>query len=189
MDADMFVSESIGHLASSKNIKGKIVDLPNPQIEILQELYELAKFEVFPKKVQVDFDHENQTFQGNLNGGLYIIPGQKLKELKKSWNKWIDWILDSPNTLDFARKLHHTDQIAFSMAIHELGIGIENIDRRYNFPCHLPQFEDVEPIVWHYHHMLRDGVISNLNLELLNYTQSLSRVNEQIQEWLKDLSS
>ena len=186
MDADLFILQPLHEVFVEQKISGKVVDIANPQIAVLDELYMQANFVARPKIAKADLEKKRSTYKSNLNGGLYVIPAQHLVNIEKVWKKWILWILDHPNILDQAKKLHHTDQVAFSMALTELNIEVNSLSREYNFPCHLLIDEDCNPKIFHYHHLLTDEGITNSNCHLNFYSALLKQKNIQIANWIQD---
>lgn len=184
MDCDMFVGDEIKGIFKKNAIGGKVVDAANPLITVLDDLYMQASFIARPLTIRADLEKYNTTYISNLNGGLYVIPRELIKSIGLLWKKWILWILDHPNILDQARKLHHTDQVAFCMAITESNTSVNMLGRRFNFPCHLFNEEDMRPVVYHYHHLLADDGIENVNTHLPLYSFGLESSNMQIRKWI-----
>jgi len=186
MDADIFVIYPIPEIYKNQRLSGKIVDLANPRIAVLDELFMEANFIARPKITKADIEKNKSTYKSNLNGGFYVIPVEHINPIDNAWKKWILWILDHPDSLSQVRKLHHTDQIAFSMALTELEIDLNPLSREYNFPCHLFIEEDCSPKILHYHHLLSETGITNLNPHLHDYSLQLEQVNLQICNWIRD---
>jgi hypothetical protein len=186
MDADLFILQPLLEIFDSQKLSGKVVDIANPQIAVLDELFMQANFIARPQTTKADLEREKSTYKSNLNGGLYVVPSRHFHNIERTWKKWILWILDHPNILDQAKKLHHTDQIAFSMALTELNIEVNSLSREHNFPCHLLIQEDCFPKVLHYHHLLTDEGITNSNPHLKSYSGLLERTNEQISKWIQE---
>ncbi len=187
MDADTFICNSIDSIVREGRVGGKVVDLPNPEIHVLDEIYMEAMFVVRPKIMKSDIFSDRTTYASNFNGGLYIIPQQYLNTIHTGWRKWVTWILDHGDILDRVDKLHHADQIGFSMTLVKEDIPIYHVPRTYNLPCHLAMEEDVTPVVLHYHHLLTEEGIKNYNPHLPLLTQSIERANQQIVKWLKEV--
>lgn len=161
LDADMVVLGEIQNLYVPSKICGKIVDLPNPEIGLLKEIYDLAGFNTYPKACPVDCA-EGDTFYNNLNGGLYVVPGDLVKPLTEKWRKWALFLLSNIKILEDAGKQDHVDQISFSMATHDLNIEISNLPKKYNYPVHLSIRNSGHPVVLHYHRCIsRLGLITS----------------------------
>jgi len=150
MDADMIVLGELFHLCNPNAISGKVVDLANPDLSILKNLFDLAGFKGYPIICNVDCG-DGQTFQNNLNGGLYVVPRKFILPLRDRWKKWALWLLDNIHTLEKENKQNHVDQISFSLATFDLSIPVINVERKYNYPLHLPIEKFGNPIVLHYH--------------------------------------
>ena len=129
------------------------MDLPNPDIAILKEIFDLAGMTTYPAICNVDVG-DGHTFQNNVNGGLYVIPGKFIDQLSPAWEKWALWLLDNMAILVAAGKQNHVDQITFSLATHECSLPVNNISKKYNYPLHLPVMKSGYPTVLHYHRNL-----------------------------------
>jgi len=146
----MIVLAELWELYTPEKISGKVVDLANPELSMLQQIFDLAGFKDYPPLCDVDCGSE-QTFQNNLNGGLYVVPGNLIAILGERWKQWALWLLDHIELLQKVGKENHVDQISFSLATHDLSIPIHNITRKYNYPAHLPIEKIGYPSVLHYH--------------------------------------
>jgi hypothetical protein len=59
---------------------GKVVDLDNPPLDLLDGIFEQAGFENRPPVVQVD-SSDSMTYLGNCNGGLYSVSARFAEQL------------------------------------------------------------------------------------------------------------
>ena len=150
LDTDTIVLGELSAIYSDRVIKGKIVDLANPKLSVLQTILKRAGFGDYPDLCPADYE-PNPTFKNNLNGGLYVIPGTLVKQIGERWQHWALWLLDNLEILERVNKQAHVDQISFAMACHELSIPVENIGRKYNHPLHLPEDKIGYPLILHYH--------------------------------------
>lgn len=155
LDLDMIVLDRIDHLYKPESVCGKIFDFPNPDLNTLKALYDLAGFQTYPSICQVDCGQE-LTFSNNLNGGLYVIPGPLLNELHMRWAHWADFLLSKLDVLRSVGKEAHIDQVSFSMATHQLEIPIMHLPREYNYPAHDSIPNKGYPTVLHYHRCLSE---------------------------------
>ncbi|MCB1756163.1 MAG: hypothetical protein KDJ38_11605 [Gammaproteobacteria bacterium] len=115
--------------------------VPRPSFSIFEQLFQ-KYFGVQPRFVIDNPDprdpaKDKRNYVNNHNGGLIIVPRQRLKELALAWRKWIDALLQEPELL--GPNLRNLDQVAFSIAMHELQSDI-------NF---LPKSFDIGPNVRH----------------------------------------
>lgn len=180
LDLDMIVLDRLDHLFKPGAICGKIVDFPNPDLNTLKTIYDLAGFQTYPSICQVDCGQE-LTFSNNLNGGLYVMPGQLVNQLQMRWEHWAEFLLSKLDVLRSVGKEAHVDQVSFSMATHELEIPIINLPRKYNYPAHdsIPNKE--YPTVLHYHRCLSEyGFITSHRMNDPSYTLALRDANQII---------
>ena len=150
LDTDMVVLQELSAIYTTKAIKGKIDDLANPELSILQAIFHRAGFEQHPAIRSADYDG-NPTFENNFNGGLYVIPGTIIEPLGKRWQHWANWLLANLEILTEVNKQAHVDQISFALATHELSLTVRDVGREYNYPLHLPDCKTGYPAIIHYH--------------------------------------
>lgn len=183
LDTDIAFTDDVRDFieSSSQLIRGKVVDLPNPPLEILEKLRQ--EFSIKKKPNLTNTSHSNElTFDTNWNGGFYIIPSKYLDVLYTSWTK-IACDLIKYQTL-LGRYFIHTDQISFCLSLMQTELPYELISVEYNFPIHLDlnaYDEDSfsSPKVLHYHKKLDcHGFIEFLSIPKID--QSIKKANEFI---------
>lgn len=54
LDTDMIVLEELWQIYTPQTVCGKVVDLPNPDVERLQHLFDLAGFKAYPPRCKTD---------------------------------------------------------------------------------------------------------------------------------------
>lgn len=167
-------------------IAGKLVDLPNPPLEVLSAVFRLAGLPA-PQLVKGSFvspvgDVQSfPTFPCNFNGGFYVIDCAVLAELGSRWEHWARWMLEGgliPHPYAV-----HVDQIAFCMAVVELGLGVQILGSAWNLPSHLlTPSGDRPPFVVHHH-----GSLDGLHLTPLKpprHTEAIARANAAVSAFL-----
>jgi len=157
-DADVAILEDIGRTAGLDCVKGKIVDLPRPSLAVLTRLFKMAGLAKPPSLARPTFATE-PTFQGNFNGGLYMVPTADLDSLHDTWAKWSLWCLGKADVL--GKHHFHADQIGFCFALNELGLPVEELSVAYNCPTHLTDVDlgllKERPKMLHYHARIGDN--------------------------------
>lgn len=148
--------EDLGHA-----VCGKLVDLPNPRIDILRNIFTTAGLP-FPEECEAHYWDERgervtfPTFIGNFNGGMYAIDAAVLSKLGDAWAKWSRWLIERIELVEQWR--HHLDQISFCMAVNALGLPQGVLDDAWNFPLHLgADREGREPFLLHHHVNFSEG--------------------------------
>jgi hypothetical protein len=136
-------------------IAGKVVDVENPPLAVLDTLFGRAGFFERPDIVDVD-SRPGQTYRGNCNGGLYSVPKRLAETLFESWGRHARLLLDDIEPLRAIGKASHVDQIAFCMAAFESGLPFEHLPSNLNYPLHLAgpnrHRDDENPLaLLHYH--------------------------------------
>ncbi|WP_313534239.1 class I SAM-dependent methyltransferase [Sphingomonas sp.] len=155
LDTDMICIGDFGAFLPKDAIGGKVVDLSNPQLALLDHLFERAGFADRPPIIQVEAS-AGTTYQGNCNGGFYSVPSQFADTLFASWRKWAEQLLGDIEPLRAAGKEMHVDQIAFCMALHETALPYVSLPSNVNYYVHFPglhsHFDPRRPLALiHYH--------------------------------------
>lgn len=186
MDTDMIMLENFEHnLVGLDSISGKIVDLANPPIEVIDAVFEIAGL----KKVLPDNNIERgsfKTYGANFNGGFYIIPKKYYEIIGAGWQKWAQWLLINGKPMYDAKKEVHIDQVSFCMTVHENNINVKHLDRIYNYP--LPYdfgSEEKMPYILHYHDRVDENFLLSLDYEPAgNIKTAVDRANDFIRKLL-----
>lgn len=137
LDTDMICVSEFAQLLPGDVVAGKVVDLANPDLELLDSLFGQLGFEGRPEIVNVDASDAG-TYRANCNGGLYSVPKQFAEPLFDAWRKYATLLLADLEQLRNAGKEAHVDQIAFCMAIHETGLPFEHLPSNLNYYVHFP---------------------------------------------------
>jgi SAM-dependent methyltransferase len=178
-DTDIVVLEDPRSLVlPPRCIGGKVVDTPVPPLEVLREIFGAAGVPA-PPTIALPWG-DDDTFAGNSNGGLYVVPSTLLPDLASAWEAWARWLLDRRSLLrDWT---FHLDQVAMVLALTAEGIGTEPLDVRWNTPVHdlrrIPPHPPV-PAVIHYHQEIDvRGRLRTTGFPSID--QQVERVNEAI---------
>lgn len=136
-------------------VAGKLVDAPNPPLEVLQLVFAEAGLSL-PPRHSSSYAPANgalvafETVRGNFNGGLYVVDANHVRPLGKAWAQWARWLLDRIALLGKWRV--HVDQVAFCLALAESGWNSEVFGNAWNHPTHMELPEvDEEPFLLHHH--------------------------------------
>jgi hypothetical protein len=163
-------------------VAGKLVDLPNPPLEILQNIFCAAG--LFPPKpcssafvdsykMQVEFE----TLPGNYNGGILAIDRDHLQDIGRAWARWMMAHVDL-----LERWSYHLDQVAFCLAVNDLGIAAGLLDDAWNFPLHIDALPGGrEPFILHHHALLDDRRL--LKEATPSTAKAIGRVNGAIESF------
>ncbi|MCM2292662.1 hypothetical protein NAC44_10050 [Allorhizobium sp. BGMRC 0089] len=156
-DTDLAFLHSLESEASSRVVRAKPVDLPNPPIAFLERSREICGLNGNQPVVRTSCE-DAPTWISNCNGGLYLLPSILAPTIAASWKKHATTLHATHNALE--GYAHHIDQISFAMAMLDLGLEIDPLMIEDNFPLHLsdrfaPDAE-INPRVLHYH-WLHDG--------------------------------
>lgn len=186
LDTDMIcISDFSGSLPSTA-IAGKVVDMANPSLELLDRLFSDAGFEDRPPVIKVEAN-EDLTYLGNCNGGAYSVPRQFAGSLFESWRRHASWLLENIEPLSKAGKENHVDQISFCMALHETGLPFENMDSNLNYYVHFKgdhSYRDLEkPLaLLHYHNRSLNvvGILEPAGVATNDETRAIRQANDLI---------
>ncbi len=137
LDTDMICVADFTRFLPADVIGGKVVDLANPPLPLLDALFGRAGFADRPKIVGVDASAD-ATYRGNCNGGLYSVPARFADSLFSAWRRRAEQLLADIEPLQAAGKENHVDQIAFCMALHETGHPLAELPANVNYYMHFP---------------------------------------------------
>ncbi len=148
-DCDVaFASPVAGH--ADLTLAGKIVDLPNPPLPILQNIFREAGLPHDQPTACTTFSWDGTqhvlsssetcanadlTFANNCNGGLYMLKQELADALHAHWSRWAFWLLERQELLGAYSK--HVDQVSFCLAAASLGLDTQSLAVEQNFPIHL----------------------------------------------------
>ena len=176
LDTDMLVMRQLSAIYTTQAIKGKIVDLANPELSILQTIFNRAGFDRHPAIRLAD--DGNPTFENNFNGGLYVIPGALVESLGARWHYWADWLIGNLEILTEVNKQAHIDQISFALATHELSLPVADVGREYNYPLHLIADKTSYPAILHYHRNISPtGTLKVERMQDAEFQQAVADAN------------
>ncbi len=187
-DADIAIKEDLSQISkdNKNNILGKIVDFPNPNIEKLKSIYDF--FGLKYPKISTDTLTNEQTFEGNFNGGLYGMPSKYIASFGKSWKKYAKEMLESEKVKDIlAEKINHIDQISFSLALKELNLSYKVLGYEYNCPTHIKNIDLLDAKlkskakVIHYHNNISNTGLLNA-IEKQYVKESIAQINEIVKQ-------
>jgi hypothetical protein len=136
-------------------VAGKVVDLPNPPVEVLQRVVDacgLPRPAIWTNAFvnAQDARQEFETLRGNCNGGLLVIERDLLAPIGRAWAHWARWLIDRIDLLD--RWTVHVDQVSFCLAVNQLGIDVGRLDDAWNFPLGVRiDAGGIEPFLLHHH--------------------------------------
>lgn len=155
LDTDMICIGDFTDFLPVDAIGGKVVDLPNPELDLLDRLFDRAGFSGRPQLIQVEAS-EGATYQGNCNGGFYSVPSKFADALFDVWRKRAQQLLNDIEPLRAVGKEMHVDQISFCMALHETGLPFVSLPSNINYYLHFSgkhlKFDHSRPIsIIHYH--------------------------------------
>ncbi|WP_433132777.1 hypothetical protein ACQPWW_14065 [Micromonospora sp. CA-240977] len=153
-DCDIaFAGDVDGLFSGVEMIAAKTVDLARPSYEHWRRIFTAAGFDTEPELALATHSRE-PTFARNFNGGVYVLTRAAFAALRDAWPRWTRWLLDRPEIL--GDLTFHTDQVAFGLATHELGLAVRVLTPRFNYPTHLVDPMPSDPVMLHYHQHL-DG--------------------------------
>ena len=180
-DVDIAWGTPVDEQFLNKDICAKVVDLPNPEWDILHALLEEAGLAGKAKEDYSTVGHQ-RTLRGNCNGGFYIFSKGRLRQIREPWNKWALWLNERRLA---GRCTAHVDQLALAFSLLELGLSFYDLPLEYNFPMHLLGSKQAEPLrtispkVLHYHNLLdAAGVLQTTGYKPVDHC--VQSVNESI---------
>lgn len=180
MDCDTAVL-SLEGLKLNENIYAKIVDFPNPPLEILKEIFNINGFTIEESKSSFSLNNDNITDWNNCNGGVYIIHRDFLPVLAPKWKEYAIKCINERETFSpgYAK---HADQVGFALAMASLNKKVSHLDINWNFPIHVEtKGLDVDAKILHFHDRINDQIkllfTSNeiINLKITHVNSIISK--------------
>lgn len=188
LDTDMICIGDFTAFLPKDAIGGKVVDLPNPELALLDQLFERAGFIDRPPIIQVEAS-DGTTYQGNCNGGFYSVPSQFADTLFDAWRQRAEQLLGDIEPLRAVGKEMHVDQISFCMALHETELPYVSLPSNVNYYLHFPgphsQFDPSRPLALiHYHNSSLNvlGLLEPVGAVEPHEAQGARLANELIRE-------
>jgi len=135
LDTDMICVRPFADFLDADSIGGKIVDLANPDLAILDALFERFGFSDRPELAQVD-GSDALTYNTNCNGGFYSVPKRFANSLFGTWREYAELLLSDLDPLREVGKEAHVDQIAFALAIHKTKLPFKQLPSNVNYYLH-----------------------------------------------------
>jgi hypothetical protein len=159
MDADMLVLRPLGKLLTGLRLRGRVVGEARPSRAALEALAQASGLATLPRPVVTDCT-DGDTLEGNLNGGLYVIPRDLVEAMETAWKRWTTWLLERSELLAREGHAHHVDQVGLWLAIHHEALPWEVLPANWNYnPAKLHRsYDPTLPIsIMHYHGTLNTG--------------------------------
>ncbi|MFG2049297.1 hypothetical protein ACGFIW_17935 [Micromonospora sp. NPDC048935] len=154
-DCDIAFADDVDGLFSGlEMVAAKTVDLARPSYDHWRRIFTAAGFDSEPELALATHSRE-PTFARNFNGGVYVLTREAFAAIGSAWPRWNRWLLDRPEVL--GDLTFHTDQVAFGLATHELGLAVCDLPPRFNYPTHLVDPLPADPVMLHYHQHLDDA--------------------------------
>jgi hypothetical protein len=153
----LFLTDIRGVIQRSPgHVQGKLVDFANPPIEVFSKLLSLYPTLAVPEVTCSDVDGK-QTYCGNFNGGLYVIPGSIIPHFRRKWEEIALMLYQDERVKSILGEYAwHIDQMSFCLAVRALNLPTVNLGLEFNFPLHCSVPPDRETAIEslriiHYH--------------------------------------
>ena len=184
MDCDTAVV-SLEGLNLTDDAYAKIVDFPNPPLDILKNIYKHKNLNYEYADTDFPIEGKNKTIANNANGGLYIISQAAFKDVTAKWEEYARWSLKNTDLYTETYK-KHVDQVSFSMALNDLGLKMTQLGIEWNFPTHIDKLvPDIKPKIIHFHAKIDQQMLLE-KLGLNNVDAAIDEVNAIVSENLNN---
>jgi len=164
MDTDILVLRSLGELLKGSRLRARVVGEARPSRGVLEFLARASGLAKLPSLAIADCTG-GDTLEGNLNGGLYVVPRDLLATMEGAWKHWTMWLLERREILAEEGNAHHVDQVGLWLAIHHEKLPWEALPANWNYnPARLHRsYVGALPIsIVHYHTALDSAGQINL---------------------------
>jgi hypothetical protein len=135
LDTDTLCVANLLEQLPPEAVSAKVVDLDNPALDLLDEIFRRAGFADRPPLTLVDA-RKAPTYLGNCNGGLYSVPASHAQTLFEAWKRRALGLLADIEPLRRAGKENHVDQISFCLALHETRCPFVAASSNVNYYLH-----------------------------------------------------
>lgn len=185
MDVDLAITEPLS-VSENNKIYGKIVDAPNPPLEVLEHIYAEAGIHT-PPHSPTDWSM-GATLDTNFNGGFTYIPKAYWSTIDKAWKHWAEYLFTRPHLFSDPRERTHIDQISFSMAVAQTQLPYGHLTSNMNYPCHKDvtpfNYDENSPVkVLHFHNGLDQfGLIKLEGQHNSEVHSAVEKANQAISE-------
>lgn len=187
LDTDMIAVGDIRPLLHGNRVQAKVVDLSNPSLDALKEIF-TASGGVNPEVMMVDATDE-QTIVGNANGGFYAVPQELASQFSREWRRWMEWLLRNDEVLRREGKLNHIDQISAALAFQRSKVPYAPAPSNVNYYIHFHgqhrYFDENEPICLLHYHSVTMNLLGQIEpqVKLTGLEASaVAAANQQIRE-------
>jgi hypothetical protein len=156
-DCDTAFAEPLPATAFRPGIAAKLVDIGFPDLEFWIDLLGRLGLSNGQLQARRAANGGGVTYRNNCNGGLYVGDRAHWARIAPEWRRAADalpsWTLVPPGWS------HYYDQIAFGVACARLGLDVDLLPPRLNFPFHEkpPRPLDIQPVLLHHHQSLDSG--------------------------------
>ena len=166
--------------------------IPRPTYTIFEDIFQhyfncKPRFTVDRPDPQDDLK-DVRNCVNNHNGGLIVLPSEKLELVTLRWKHWIDCLLDKPEIL--RKNLRNLDQVALAMVMHDIGSDINFLPATFDLGPNISGVSDhvlavgSGQLVLHVHGQDDEygAIICGDNVPA-NYRKCVNDVNERYQNW------
>ncbi|HJS93471.1 MAG TPA: hypothetical protein VJ741_04345 [Solirubrobacteraceae bacterium] len=160
------------------------VDIERPELRVLSDIFAAAGVDE-TRVVATGWQPGGWTLAGNGNGGFYLIPAAILADVSREWGRWATWLLDRELLPRVGERVMCVDQVAMALALADLGIGVIDLDPKWNLPTHIATPDPPIPAMLHYHtHVAETGEIVSPGVPPVD--SFVAKANEAVDEVLRE---
>jgi hypothetical protein len=156
-DCDTAFAEPLPATAFRSGIAAKLVDVGFPDLEFWTDLLGRLGLSNGQPEARRAAKGGGVTYRNNCNGGLYVGDSGHWARIAPEWRRAADalptWMAAPPSWT------RYYDQIAFGVACARLGLDVELLPPRLNFPFqeNPPAPLEIQPVLLHHHQSLESG--------------------------------
>ena len=137
-DTDLFMLADFGSFLTSQRFRAAPNNHCNPPAAIFKSVLSAAGFDgPFRAGVSLFPGHGGirETHINNISAGIVTAPRERAGILAAAWKKWATWLVENRGLLDLWAV--HVDQVAFALAMEELGEDVDHLPPQTNTILHL----------------------------------------------------
>ena len=136
-DTDLFFVADPSPLFNSRRFRAAPNNAANPPAHIFKKLLEAAglKRGYRPTLAVFKGGSMRETHLNNISAGLIVAPAERRVEFAEIWRKWAHWLVQNRTLMESWAV--HVDQVAFALAMEELGEDVEFLPPQVNIVLHI----------------------------------------------------
>src|SRR5262249_14384675 len=136
-DVDLFFVSDPSDLFRSNRVRAAPNNHTNPPAQVFRDILAASGLgcDYRPGFALIKNGNSRETHINNISAGIVAAPAAQSQTLAQTWRKWAEWLMIKRDLL--GQYSGHIDQIAFALAMEELGEDVEFLPPQVNTILHI----------------------------------------------------